>query len=166
MTETTATPQKIAAGPFRLEKDSFGRLVLVDSAGARFVGVETYRAFPISAPRQWFSICDSDGKEIVLLKDPSVLAPEVLQKLEEEISRREFVPVIEKIISLKADTDPAEWDVVTDRGRTFFLIDGDDDVRRLGDNGAILCDTHGIRYLIPDLRELDGPSRRLLGRYF
>ena len=62
--------------------------------------------------------------------------------------------------------DPSQWRVVTDRGPTAFMIeDADNDVRRLGPNRILLVDTHGIRYLIPDVRQLDGASRRILDRY-
>ena len=49
---------------------------------------------------------------------------------------------------------------------TTFLLDSEDDVRRLGTYKALFIDTHGIRYLIPDTRALDYASRRILDRYF
>jgi len=49
-----------------------------------------------------------------------------------------------------ADVDPSEWRVETNRGPTSFLLDSEDNVRRLGPNKALVIDTHGIRYLIPD----------------
>jgi hypothetical protein len=90
----------------------------------------------------------------------------VLQAIEEELARREFVPIVVRIEEVSANIDPARWRVVTDRGPTTFLIeDEDNDVRRLGPNGMLLVDTHGIRYLIPDVRKLDSASRRILDRY-
>ena len=65
-----------------------------------------------------------------------------------------------------ADVDPSEWHVETNRGPTSFLLDSEDDVRRLGPFKALFIDSHGIRYLIPDTRELDYASRRILDRYF
>ena len=82
------------------------------------------------------------------------------------MSRREFVPIIERIASVSADVDPSQWCVETDRGETTFLLDSEDDVRRLGAYKALFIDTHGIRYLIPDTRALDYASRRILERYF
>ena len=46
----------------------------------------------------------------------------------------------------------------TDRGETTFLLDSEDDVRRLGDYKALFIDTHGIRYLIPDTRAWITPA--------
>jgi hypothetical protein len=55
---------------------------------------------------------------------------------------------------------------MTDRGPTTFLMDDSDmDVRRLGPYRVLLVDTHGIHYMIPDVRQLDSGSRRILDRY-
>ena len=52
---------------FRLERDNFGQLVLIDESGARHLGVEVVRAFPLSAPEKAISIVDSDAKETLFL---------------------------------------------------------------------------------------------------
>lgn len=151
---------------FALHRDVWGQLVLVYADGRRLENVEVARAFPISAPEEYVSISDADGHEIMCIEDPSTLPPKVLAVVEEELSLREFVPVIVKINQVFADTDPSEWRIVTDRGPTTFLMeDSDNDVRRLGPHRILLIDTHGIRYLIPDTRRLDSASRRILDRY-
>jgi hypothetical protein len=151
---------------FTLEYDNWGHLVLVCADGRRFVGVEVARAFPISGPEGFIAICDAEGHELTCIEDPTKLRPEVRQAIENELSRREFVPVVQRIQQVLADHDPSEWRIVTDRGPTTFLMeDSDNDVRRLGDTRILLVDTHGIRYLIPDTRRLDAASRRILERY-
>jgi hypothetical protein len=151
---------------FALEYDAWGQLVLTCSDGRRFVGIEPVRAFPISHPQGMLSICDAEGHELICVEEPSVLRPEVRRMLEEELGRREFVPVVRRIERVLADSDPSEWRIVTDRGPTTFLMeDSDNDVRRLGVNRILLVDTHGIRYLIPDASRLDAASRRILERY-
>ena len=160
------TTEKKTTPDFTLERDAWGQLVLTLADGRRLVGVEPARAFPISGPSGFVSICDAEGHEVVCIEDPSALPPEVRQILEEELARREFVPVVQRIDKILADTDPSEWHIVTDRGPTTFLMeDSDNDVRRLGPHRILLVDTHGIRYLIPDTRRLDGASRRILDRY-
>jgi len=151
---------------FHLHRDPWGQLVLTDADGKQRVGVEPARAFPISAPDRFISICDAEGHEVVCVENPSDLPAEVRTVLNEELARREFVPVVQRIIRVLADTDPSEWQILTDRGPTTFLMnDSDDDVRRLGPFRAILVDTQGIHYLIPDTRKLDAGSRRILDRY-
>ncbi len=153
------------AGSFGLSHDAWGRLVMIDSAGKRHVGVEPARAFPISDPEHWISICDTDGRELACVEDLAALPPAVRQVLEDDLAHREFVPVIQKIYRVSTDGEPAEWDVDTDRGRTRFSLNSEEDIRRLGPHRALVIDAHGIRYLINDLREFDPTSRRLLERY-
>jgi hypothetical protein len=161
MNAKTSTP-----ADFTLQRDAWGQLTLVTADGRRREGVEVARAFPISAPGEYVSICDAEGHEVLCVEDPSSLPPQVLVMLEEELARREFVPVVVRIRSVLTDTDPSQWSVVTDRGPTTFLMeDSNNDVRRLGPARILLVDTHGIRYLIPDTRQLDSTSRRILDRY-
>jgi hypothetical protein len=159
------TPARQATGGMVLNRDAWGRLVLVDSDGRRRVGVEPVRAFPYSDPEHWISLVDSEGREVVCLETLAELPPETRQLIQEELSQREFVPVITRIVRVSSDSTPCAWDVETDRGPTRFTLNSEDDVRRLGPNRALVADVHGIRYLIPDTRTLDTPSRRLLERY-
>jgi len=155
----------LAAGEFDLANDAWGRLVLIDSHGARHEGVEPVRAFPLSDPQRWVAICDAAGGEVAFIDDLAALAPAVREVLEEALARRDFVPVVERIVRVSVDAEPSEWEVVTDRGMTQFLLTSDDGVRRLGPFEAMLVDTHGTRYMISDLRRLDVNSRRILDRF-
>ncbi len=148
-----------------LHRDVDGRLVLVDSAGFRHVGVEPVRGFPISDPDHWIVLCDSHGREVASIESLQALATPIRQLLEEELTRREFVPAIRRIVRMPADTEPTEWEVETDRGPTQFLINGGEDVRHLGPHRALVIDTQGIRYLIGDTRQLDALSRRVIEHY-
>jgi len=106
------------AGKFGLAHDAWGRLVMIDAHGERHVDVEPARAFPISDPEHWISICDAEGRELACVEDLADLAPSVRQVLVDDLARREFVPVIERVYHVSTDNDPSEWDVQTDRGRT------------------------------------------------
>jgi hypothetical protein len=151
---------------FTLDHDAWGQLVLTASDGRRWAGVEPVRAFPISGPEGFLSICDAEGHELACIEDPDALKPEIRQMLEDELARREFMPVVGRIVRVFDQVDPSEWHVVTDRGPTTFQMeDSDNDVRRLGPARILLVDAHGIRYLIPDVRRLDADSRRILERY-
>jgi hypothetical protein len=159
-------PQSNIRTDFTLQRDAWGQLELTLADGRKLMGVEVARAFPISAPGEYVSICDAEGHEAMCIEDPSTLPPKVLEILDEELARREFVPVVVRIEEVLADADPSQWRIVTDRGPTTFLMeDSDNDVRRLGPHRILLLDKHGIRYLIPDARRLDGVSRRILDRY-
>jgi hypothetical protein len=149
---------------FTLHRDAFGQLVLTE-AGRVHAGVIPVRAFPFSAPRLGISLLDGAGREVLWVADLDDLAEEQRRTLEDELARREFVPVIRRVHKVAPRIEPSEWDVSTDRGRTRFVLNSADDVRRLDDRRAMVSDAHGVRYLVPDLATLDAASRRWLERY-
>ncbi len=156
---------KTVVGSFSLERDGWDRLVLTDETGDRYVGVEAVRAFPISDPQHAISICDGQGREIVYIPALDGLPPGIRETLEIELSQREFVPLIRRILNDPPDTEPTEWKVETDRGVTVFQLESESDVHRNEAGQVTLVDAHGIRYLIPDSRQLDAHSRRVLDRF-
>ena len=150
---------------FCLERDADGRLIVTDSHGRRHDSVEPIRAFPISDPDHWISLCDPAGCEVAQVGDLQQLPPEQRELLQTELTRREFVPVIRRIVSISSLAEPCEWHVETDRGPTTFVLNSDEHVRKLGPDKALILDSHGLRYLVPDARQLDPHSRKLLARY-
>jgi Domain of unknown function (DUF1854) len=162
----SATPQPAAAKrDFGLSHDPWGRLVLIDADGRRFVGVDPVRAFPITHPRKWVSLCDAEGREVLAIESLDMLSSDLRQTLESELGLREFIPLILRIERLSADSFPSDWDVTTDRGPTRFTVDNEEDVRRLGPSRVMITDARRLRYQIPDVRVLDPASRRLLERF-
>lgn len=156
---TAAIPQ------FDLSRDAFGDLVLIDARGVRHIGVTPVRLFPYSDSDEWVSLTDERSRELVLIEDLTQLPEAIRKLLQEELARREFVPVIERIMRVSGDTEPCEWDVQTDRGRTTFVLKSEDDVRRIAPHRALVIDAHGLRHLIPDTRLLDVASRRIIEQY-
>ncbi len=154
-------PQPASPRAVRLEHDPWGQLIMETDDGQRFSTVVPTRAFPISDPDHWISICDAQGQEILSIDDIRELPSDLRATLELELSQREFVPVIRKIFTA-TQHEPSEWHVETDRGRTTFQLNSEDDVRRIEPDQASIVDSHGIRYLITSVRGLDGGSRRLL----
>ncbi len=154
-----------ASAPFGLSFDAWGRMVLIDAEGVRHVGVEPIRAFPLADPEQFISICDSEGREVVMVRNLSDLPAQVRQTLTEELYRREFMPVIHRIVRVATEAEPAEWVAETDRGPATFLINSADDVRRVSPDRVMVVDMQGVRYLIASVRKLDAHSRRILEHY-
>ena len=113
------------AESFTLAHDAFGRLLLVDADGVRHESVEPVRGFPISDPDRWISICDPQGRELAFVEDLNALRAETRSLLERDLARREFVPLIQRILSVPADTEPTQWEVQTDRGTTEKKKDED-----------------------------------------
>src|SRR5438477_2402252 len=82
---------------FGLQPDAWGRLVLIDAEGQRYVGVEPVRCFPVSDPLHWIAIVDAEGRELVCVERLDDLPTGTRKVLEDELARREFVPVIEHV---------------------------------------------------------------------
>ena len=150
---------------FAFERDAWQRLVMLLPSGERHVGVEPIRAFPLTDPSRAISICDSEGREVLYLDSLDNVSPENRAIIEVELSQREFVPRITRILNHPTDAEPAEWRVETDRGVTTFHVDNTDAVRRHVPNQISIVDSLGIRYLIPDTTKLDASSRSVLDRF-
>lgn len=149
----------------RLWRDYHGRLNFADEAGVTHAGVLPVRAFPIDAPDELISLVSADGHELAFIPLLSALDGDSRRLLTEEIAQREFLPVIERLLSVSTFSTPSSWHVQTDRGETTLVLKGEEEIRRLGRGGILLTDSHGVTYRINDIRALDRASRKLLDRF-
>jgi hypothetical protein len=148
---------------FQLHRNSFGRLVLTDTGGAIHEGVVPVHAFPISAPAEGVALVDADGHELVWLDNLTDLPVSTRTRC-----RKNWHAVIHRkhgILHVSTFATPSLWEVETDRGRTSFILKGEDDIRRLNHNTLLIADSNGIHYLIRDTHQLDKHSRKLLDRF-
>jgi hypothetical protein len=166
MHERGSTMSSDGPPAFELSHDVQGRLVLIDADGERHVDVSPVRAFPLTEPQRWISLCDAHGRELLSIPSPDELPAETRGVIEAELARREFVPLIRRIVNVTLNAEPSEWTVETDRGATKFRTEGADAVRRTGPDRCLITDVFGMRYLIVDRKQLDAASRRLLEQYF
>ena len=151
--------------PHTLERDSLGRLVLIDAHGHRHVGVYPVRAFPITAPGAGISIMDQSGKELCWFDGVGSIPEAELGLIEEEMTAREFMPVIERITKVSTYATPSIWDIETDRGPTRIRLKGEEDIRRIAGNTLLIADSNGLQFLIKDSTQLDKMSKKLLDRF-
>lgn len=148
-----------------LERKSDGGLLVRLADGQEIQDAVPLRLFPLSEPQKWIALLDSDGRERVLLESLEQLTNTDRTLLLEELSRREFVPIIHRISWVSGNSEPCSWRVTTDRGETEFVLKSEDDIRRLGTHSVLVVDSHGIRYLIPNRDQLDAYSRRIIEWY-
>ncbi|MFM2166169.1 MAG: hypothetical protein RIS79_540 [Verrucomicrobiota bacterium] len=141
-------------------------LTLTDAAGTRHENVRPVRLFPLTEPQNWISLVGEGGRELACVEDPASLEPEQRQVLETALAKRDFVPVIRSITTIKRANDGHDWHVETDRGPTVFRIETDESIQNLGGTRLVIIDKAGTRYLIPDVARLDRDSRRKLERYY
>ena len=168
-TPSPQSPNPIAApqrSRFALERNAFGKLILSTAEGQRHEAVVPVRAFPIQSPEVGISIVNTDSQEVAWV-DRLADLPEPAQSLiREELAAREFMPVISQIVSVSSFSTPCTWTVETDRGQTAFVLRGDEDIRRIGkDNALLIADTHGIQYLVRDQFALNTASKKILDRF-
>ena len=161
-TTVTATATTV----FELQRDAFGKLLLTDAVGQCFEGVVPVRAFPIQAPDQCVSLIDTDGHEVAWVDDVQALPEPARSLIQAELAAREFMPEILEVLSVSSFSTPCTWRVATDRGEAEFVLRGDEDLRRIGkDHALLVADVHGIQYLVRDQFALNVHSRKILDRF-
>lgn len=150
---------------FQLSRNAFGQLVFVGADGKAQIGVQPVRAFPIEAPDEGLSIMGPDGHELAWISHISALSATERELLQEEMSQREFFPVIQQITAVSTFSTPSTWTVKTDRGVTEFVLKGEEDIRRLTGAALLIASSHGVQFIVKDTGELNAHSRKLLSRF-
>lgn len=153
------------APDYQLKRDAFGRLVFTGSDGESHQGVMPVRAFPIAAPDEGISLVDPHGHELAWIERLTDLPAELRALVEAELASREFMPVIDRIVSISSYATPSTWRVRTNHGENDLVLKGEEDIRRLTPPALLIADSNGIHYLIRDRNALDLPSRKILDRF-
>ena len=150
----------------QMHRDAHGRLALTLPDGTVHTGVLPVRAFPLAAPDEGISLVGADGHELLWLDRLDDLPTPARALVQEELAAREFVPTIQKILSVSSFSTPSTWEVETDRGPTTLVLKAEEDIRRLRSRTALLiASASGVQYAIADSTTLDRASRRLLERF-
>ncbi len=150
---------------FLLARNQAGRLLLTLKDGRVYEGVVPVRAFPLQAPEQCVAFMSLEGKEVAWVDELSALPQDTRELIKQEIASREMMPVIERIVRVSTLSTPSTWEVITDRGATQLILKGEEDIRRLTGSTLIITDSHGLRFMLPDMQALDKNSRRILDRF-
>jgi hypothetical protein len=149
----------------RLHRNAFGRLVFTSVSGESWEPVVPVRAFPVAAPGEGIAIVNAEGRELAWIDRLAELDGDARTLVEDELAAREFMPEIVRIEAVSSYVTPSTFTVETDRGPTRFTLDGEEFIRRLGGGTLLVADSHGIHYLIRDLKSLDAGSRKILDRF-
>lgn len=150
---------------FQLSRNAFGRLVFTGTDGVVREGIIPVRAFPITSPDRGIALVDQGGHELAWIDQLEDLADELRRLVEVDLANREFIPEIKRIHDVSSFATPSVWSVETDRGRTSFILKGEESIRRLSPPALLISDRHGIHFLIRDRFALDRSSRRILDRF-
>jgi hypothetical protein len=147
-----------------LTLDEDGQLWALSPGSVR-LRVFARRAFPLSNPDSYVSLLDEQHFEracLVSLDALSIPAREVLQRA---LEKGDFLPKVQRIMTVAQEATLSRWQVETDRGPRQFIVDQEDHVRPLEDGRHLISDSHGMRYLVPVPSALDPASRKLLARF-
>jgi len=151
----------------RLERNAKGQLVAHMADRDKPVeNVRVARCFPWSREGEYVSVCDADGKELVLLASLEGVEGPTRDLIEQELRDKFFVPKILRISDYKAEFDVVSISAETDRGEVTFQIHRRDDVRILSPGRALFRDVDGNVYEVPDFSSLDRASQKHIEQYF
>ena len=128
--------------------------------------VQVARAFPLSKPNQFIGLRDAADKDIGTLPTLDGLDPESRKIINEELTRRYFLPIISQVYAVKEEFGITTWDVETDKGRRTFLVQNlrESVWEMVPGERAIITDKDGLRYEFPDLTRLDAKTANVLSR--
>ena len=121
--------------------------------------------FPLSEDNKNIVILDDKHKEIFYIDDLQQLEPTLANGLQVALLRNRFILKLLKIHKVSSLRTPAEWKVLTDRGESSLVFSSEEAIRRLPEDGALIQDSQGIRYLVPKISSLDSSSRKVIEYY-
>jgi hypothetical protein len=150
---------------FQLSLDAWEHLQLIDSTGNVYPNVNVIPLFPVTSPHEGISILSEDQEELLCIGSISELPAEYRELLQSELSLREFVPVIQRVLSVSGKTEPCEWVVDTNHGRTSFVLKTEEDVHRISNQTVNFLDANGMRYRVENLNALDRKSKAFIEWY-
>ena len=127
--------------------------------------VRIARAFPFSEPDRYVGLRDGADKDIGLLEDPNRLDAESRAVIEEELARRYFTPLVQRVVSVVEEMGTVTWELETDRGaRRLVVRDLRDSTFPLGPNRLMMTDVDGNRYEFPDVASLGAKAYQVLAK--
>ena len=164
MPEIMDEPMKTNGAPpaegVSLRSDGDGRLLA--SVADRLVPVRLRQCFPWSEPRRHLSLRDDKDREVALIDDPALLAPESRRALEDALAAAGFVLVVVRVLEVDEEVEIRHWKVETVHGPRSFQTHLDDWPRLLPGGDLLIRDVAGDLYRLRDTRMMDRRSRELL----
>jgi hypothetical protein len=121
--------------------------------------------FPLSEDNKNIVILDANQQEVFYIDDLQQLEPVLANNIQVALLRNRFILKILKINKVTNLRTPAEWKVLTDRGESSLIFSSEEAIRRLPEDGALIQDSQGIRYLVPKIGSLDSFSRKVIEYY-
>ncbi len=131
-----------------------------------FERVFVHRAFPFDEPQSYISVQDGDRKELGMIRELHDLSEQSAEAVTEELERKYYAPVIQRIESINERYGFSYWKILTDAGEmNLTLQDTYRSLLRVTSDRVFIVDIDGNRYEIPSLEKLDSASYKRIELY-
>lgn len=153
--------------PSRLRFDKRGDALILTVADDRsYLKVRPVRAFPLTEINEYIGLLDAiAGREIGMLRSLKDLDGCTRQMIQQELTKRYFIPKISRITDARREYGTIYWDVETDRGDRHFIMRGiRDSIHEIEPGRYLMIDIDGNRFEIPQLADLNARSQALWDR--
>ena len=89
--------------------------------------------------------------------------PKTARLLEEELNRRYFTPVIEKVLSVKEEFGYIYWDVLSTAGPVRFTVkSSENNIVSLTNDKLLIIDVDGNRFELPDYQNTNAQHLKII----
>ena len=131
--------------------------------GEKYTGVELRRMFPITGLTKYIALVDSEGEQIAVIRDLNDLMPESKAVAEKCLEEYYMIPRITRFIKMSEKFKIWMWTAETDKGvYTLKIRNHITAVKPLYDGRVLIKDANDNRYEIPDVKELDKKSLKMI----
>lgn len=126
-------------------------------------GLEPHRLFPRSGMNKYIALLDENGDQVAVIRNIDTLIPESKEVLQKALDEYYMIPRITRFIKMTEKFKIWMWTAETDKGViTFEIRNHIASVKPLYDGRVLIRDANDNRYEIPDYRQLDKNSRKML----
>ncbi len=129
----------------------------------KLTGLEPHRLFPRSGGNRYVALLDGDGNQVAVIRNADNLLPESRETLLAAMEEYYMIPRITRFIKMTEKFKIWMWTAQTDKGEiTFEIRNHIASVKPLYDGRVLIKDANDNRYEIPDYRQLDKKSQKML----
>lgn len=131
--------------------------------GEKYTAVELRRMFPITGLTKYIALVDSEGEQIAVIRDLNDLMPESRAVAEKCLEEYYMIPRITRFIKMSQKFKIWMWTAETDKGVcTFEIRNHITAVKPLYDGRVLIKDANDNRYEIPNVKDLDKKSLKMI----
>jgi len=143
-------------------RSAHGLLSFREHASGKEIPVKPHLCFPWTSSKQYISLRNDEGKEIMFIEDLKRLDPASRELLENALAEVGFILEITQIHSIREDFELRNWKVETLQGPRTFQTKLDNWPRPLPKGGILIKDIAEDLLYIPDPSKLDAKSQKIL----